>query len=284
MENKNNTIQARKKIFIVLKKLGIPLFGVCSFEKLEQDLISCRAKSRLPQHAKSVICMLFPYRVEIKKRNLSRYAVIRDYHDVVMGYLKKACSSLQKEYPNSQFVPFCDNSPIPEKKAAILSGLGVIGDNQLLINQEYGSYVFIGEIVTDLLIQADDAEAKGCLHCGACGKSCPTGALLEDGFQKENCLSFLTQKKKELTYQEEQWIKKGGSIWGCDICQDCCPFNQTAKTTKIKEFLEGLHPIIKIGDYDRLQNRAFAWRPKTVIERNLRILAQKSEDTSKGNK
>lgn len=256
----------------IIKNHGIEYFGICPFEAVKNSLIECRAKERLPENSKSIICMLFPYYLDIKEKNISRYAIVRDYHLVVGEILKSISKSLKEKYVDYNFECFCDNSPIPEKRAAALAGLGVIGDNKLLINTKYGSWVFIGEIVTDMPIKYSSCKIEHCIHCGKCKENCPTGVLKLDKFDRNLCLSSITQKKKDLSKEEQKLIRSSGCAWGCDICQECCPLNKDAKKTNIPEFLKNIHPKINIGDYDNLPDRAFAWRGKKVIERNISIL------------
>ena len=154
--------------------------GVCSFKHFENALIPCRAINRIPDNAKSVIVYLFPYYLSeenYKNINLSKYAVSEDYHIICGEYLKKAAAELSLLYPQNSFSCFCDNSPIDEVKAACLAALGVKGENSLFINEEYGSFCFIGEIVTDLELPCENGEIKGCIKCGKCKSTCINNAL-----------------------------------------------------------------------------------------------------------
>ena len=126
-----------------------PVYGFCDFEPFRDKLINCRAKGRLPEKAKSIIVMLFPYYLgkdEYKDINISRYAVVTDYHLAINRAVENGLHELREAYPDEQFVFFTDNSPIPEVQAAMDAGLGVKGKNRLLINKEYGSWFFISEI------------------------------------------------------------------------------------------------------------------------------------------
>lgn len=251
-------------------------WGICDFSDVSGALINCRAKSRLPQKAESIIVYLFPYYLGeefYKNANLSKYAVPADYHEIAGEYLKKAAEQLKKAYPDFSFEWFCDNSPVPEVKAASLSGLGVVGQNGLLINEKYGSFVFIGEIVTDMRLSPSLKNEGRCLECGACRKACFGGALREENFNKDGCLSHLTQKKGELSPVTEDYIGKSGIIWGCDICQNVCPMNKNISVTPVKEFIETAIPRYKEGD--SISGRAFSWRGESVINRNLKIMCCK---------
>ena len=249
-----------------------PLWGVCRFSDIEDSLIECRAKSRLPENAATVIVACFPYLLpeeEYKDSNISKYAVVTDYHDVALSRLRKACNALSAIYPENTFTAFADNSPVPEVRAALHAGLGVRGRNSLLITEKYGSYVFIGEIVTDLVIDTKTTQIKSCTDCGACIKKCPARAITDNGISSERCLSSITQKKGDLSEEEKELMINCGCVWGCDICQDVCPMNRNAAFTQIEEFQRS--PIPVLTSKTDLAERAYAWRGRKVIERNLSI-------------
>lgn len=252
-----------------------PVYGFCDFEPFRDRLINCRAKSRLPENAKSIIVMLFPYYLGeqcYKNSDISRYAVVKDYHLAINAAVKSALQRLCEAYPDEQFVFFTDNSPIPEVRAAQLAGLGVIGKNRLLINRDYGSWFFISEIVTTVQLPAAKVEKTDCLNCGKCIAACPTHALSENGFQKDLCLSDITQRKGELTREQEDLIRKTGCAWGCDICQTVCPMNKNAKIMPSEIFLDGIEATART---DNISDRAYAWRGEKVIKRNLDIIGGK---------
>lgn len=237
--------------------------GICSFENIKDRLIDCRKKAEIPQNAKSVILFTFPYKVkEEKPLNISRYAAVSDYHTLAAEILNKYCQKLKETYKNNAFVSFADNSPVPEVYASVKAGLGVLGKNGLLITKEYGSFVFIGEIVTDLEIEAQNLN-KTCINCGVCEKVCPVS------LDKEKCLSKVTQQKK-ITKEEENLIKENDCVWGCDICSDVCPMNKGVKTTDIEEFITSYRNAYLSGEDTK--NRPYMWRGKEVIERNLKII------------
>lgn len=252
-----------------------PLWGICPFDKIKDSLIDCRAKSRLPQNPESVIIACFPYlldETEYKNCNVSKYAVVTDYHEVAVTRLEKAAEELRKIYPENQFSVFADNSPIPEVRAACSAGLGARGMNSLLITEKYGSYVFLGEIVTDLKINTNHTEYKSCIGCKKCIIACPSKAISETDFNEKACLSAVTQRKGELSAEEKKLMKECGCIWGCDICQDVCPMNKNAAKTEIEEFLSSANPYIS-ADCE-LSHRAYEWRGRKVIERNINICSE----------
>lgn len=261
-----------------MKDLKLPFsellpVGVCRFSDLSDSLFSCAAKRRLPENAKSVIVYLFPYYLGEKYYeglNISKYAVPEDYHIMASAYLNSAAQSLKHEHPEYTFECFCDNSPLNEVKAAVLAGLGVKGENSLLINEEYGSFCFIGEIVTDMPLKANDYKARECLKCMKCKALCPVNAIIEGKVQKKSCLSDITQRKGELTSEEKEIIARCGTAWGCDVCQDVCPMNKGIKVTPLKEFY--LTAKAHRAPGESIENSAFSWRGEKVINRNLEIL------------
>lgn len=257
-------------------------FGICSFEQI-LPCLECRAKQRIPQDAASVLVCLFPYYTgEHKERNISRYAMVTDYHMIAGEYLNRFCKALQEVFPQNQFEPFTDNSPIREVSAAFHAGLGRRGKNGLILHPKYGSYVFIGEVVTDLVLQPDQPLNPGeCIGCRKCQNVCPQGALQSDGSVcLERCRSHITQKKGELTDWEIGQIQDGGLIWGCDICNDVCPMNQEAKVlTPVPEFLESAVAVLDAQIAERLlKTRAYNYRGKKTILRNIQLLEGANED------
>lgn len=239
---------------------NIEFVGTCAFSFVENHLIECNAKKRLPKNSKTVILCLFPYAVkEQSPKSLSRYAAVPDYHNVCLEYLNRIIKNLKEAFPQNEFEAFVDNSPIPEVYAAARAGLGIKGENGLLINEKYGSFVFIGEIVTDLEIETKNFEIKSCSQCGKCKATCPVG------LDKAKCLSLLSQKKGTLSQDELKLLKDNNILWGCDICANVCPENKFEKT-KTLEFIEGYKDTY--SPLDNIEGRAFAWRGKKTIDRN----------------
>ncbi|MDD6478236.1 MAG: DUF1730 domain-containing protein [Oscillospiraceae bacterium] len=251
----------KQRIIEIITEVGIKDVGFCAFSQLEDKLIDCRAKNRIPQNAKTVITCLFPYKVrEAAPQNISRYAAVPDYHKVCGEYLRRACAEVSKYIDGYQFDFFIDNSPIPEVYAAAISGLGVIGKNGLLINKKYGSFVFIGEIITDLDLRLDNKTPKNCKDCGICMSVCPKGIL-------GDCLSNISQKKGELEAEELAALQKHNIVWGCDICSEVCPENKDAQITYIKEFIDGYRDKFCLGE--DISGRAYEWRGEKPVMRNL---------------
>lgn len=227
----------------------------------------------------TAIVFLIPYFTGAEEGNISLYARSLDYHLFCAELFPRICEKLSSVF-GGRFIGFADKSPIDEIDAAARGGLGVIGDNHMLINEKYGSFVFIGEVITDvapeaLSCDADGAfEPKSCPHCGECGKVCPKAAHGE-------CLSAVTQKKGELSAEEISYIGEYGSAWGCDICQTVCPLVKKAvssgNVTPIGFFYRDRINDISSGTLSRMSDedfkkRAFSWRGRGTVLRNLEIL------------
>jgi epoxyqueuosine reductase QueG len=257
-----------------MKRHDIEIYGFCPFiEAL--PLIECRAKARLPEFSETVIVCAFPYLIKDKgKRNLSYYASVTDYHTVVMNKLKSMAKELS-QLAGGIFEPFADSSPIREVSTAVKAGIGVLGDNNLLITEKYGSFVFIGEIVTDIRIQTDTIHNNTCLHCGMCSKRCPAKAVKNGIVNETICLSAITQKKGILSDDEIKLIRENKIAWGCDICQTVCPMNKNAHETYISEFINSAHHYLEKSEISaRIKTSAFNWRGKKTITRNIEILEE----------
>ncbi len=242
--------------------------GVCAFDPVKRPLLPCRAAARLPEGARSVIVVLFPYaHSSDAPRNISRYACVPDYHKAAGDVLRALSAALATAFEGEAFEPFMDNSPLPEVACAVAAGLGVRGDNSLLISDRYGSYVFIGCIVTTLALPCEE-QARECPHCGACATAC-VGACLPDA-RRDTCVSALTQKKGELAAHEIAYIQKGGLLWGCDACQEVCPLNR-GKEIAPHPCFTWYEPWLSEASLDDLTDKAYGWRGSAVLKRNLTL-------------
>ncbi|MCR5040467.1 MAG: DUF1730 domain-containing protein [Clostridia bacterium] len=247
--------------------------GVCSFGLVADKLLDVRSRERVPEGAASVICCLFPYYLgeeAYEGRNQSRYSVPADYHIVAREKLGAFCEKLALLYPGNVFVPFADSSPLPEVYCAVMSGLGVMGKNRLCINPEYGSWFFIGEIVTDAAFDPTPPEKTVCCGCGECLRACPTGALTDAGIDPEKCLSCLSQKKGELDAETARLMKKYNCAWGCDVCQEACPMNRGKKLSPVPEFYATAKAVFDPENAGG--DRAYLWRGKKTALRNAEVL------------
>ena len=229
---------------------------------------------------KTAIVMLFPYYTQKNdSANISLYCYSYDYHKIIQKYLNSISEFLKNEYKAEIYGKYSDISPYKDIDLATRAGLGIKGRNNLLINEKYGSFVFIGYIITNLDIEEDLPLKKTCLMCGKCLDSCPSGCLNDNNYSV--CLSHITQKKGELTSDEQNLLKKSNLIFGCDICQLVCPMN-TFKVTPLKEFKDNHIYVINKTMLQGLSNkrfkelysdRAFAWRGKNILLRNIDIIS-----------
>lgn len=176
---------------------------------------------------------------------ISRYARGRDYHKVIERKTRELVSRIQKRAGDNNRVDlkwFVDYGPFLERAYAEKAGLGYIGKNSMLINRQFGSWVFISEIVTNLELEADDPHTINhgrCASCRLCLDACPTGAIIGEGvIDSELCISYLTiERPSEISPALES--KMGELIFGCDICQEVCPHNSRAVPADHAELLSG---------------------------------------------
>ena len=189
---------------------------------------------------------------------IAKYAYGCDYHKVIEKKLKQLSKYiLEIGGPGTEVKSYVDTGPILEKAFAQEAGLGFFGKNTNLITREYGSWVFLASLITSLELEADAPHTGGCGSCRICIDACPTSALLGDGsLDARKCISYLTIETKDAEHPKELRSGIGEWAFGCDICQDVCPYNFRAKTTRHEE----LYPATigpRMGtwlDLERLEN------------------------------
>ena len=204
-------------------------------------------KRRQPQlilpGARSLICLALNYYTPHTHSDdpavgkISRYAWGRDYHRVLGKRLKALSLWLEAEY-DCQTRFYVDTGPIAEKPWAMQAGLGWIGKNSLLLTREFGSWIFLGEILTTLDLPADRPHTSHCGTCTRCLDACPTQAIVAPGTVDSNlCIAYHTLEShapelpEEIGRHQENWVA------GCDICQDVCPWNQRfAQPSDVEDF------------------------------------------------
>ena len=257
---------------------NIEYFGVLSMEDVRCTFPELITRDGITP--RSIIVYLVPY-YGGETVNLSRYAAARDYHLYIRGLNERLSDYLSLMAPGSQSRGYGDHSPIDERHAALILGLGAAGKNGLIINEKYGSYVFVGDMLTDIPPEYLSASApkaiKPCIGCGKCISACPTGIL---GGAGDDCLSAITQKKGELSEREIALMRKYNTAWGCDECQTACPYNRERVMSPIPFFLEDRIEELSSAtlaslDKAAFSSRAFAWRGRKTIERNIEILNKK---------
>ena len=253
----------------ILSMHNIYHFGCVSFQHL--NILDVRSKARIPQNCTGAIAIIFPYfNNNAFTGNISAYCAVADYHTVVGAQLKSICEKLAEKYPQHSFVPFVDASPVDEVDICVKAGLGVKGVNSLLITPQYGSYVFIGEILTTLPLETTCFENKGCLDCGLCKKACPGGAITT-GVCTEKCASHISQKKGQLIEAETDILARAHTVFGCDICQKVCPMNRNIQQTE-NLFADDIFSTVTAENVEKIyKSRPFGWRGLKVLQRNLEI-------------
>jgi len=169
---------------------------------------------------------------------IAKYAYGKDYHDVLKNKLKIVADEAIQQFGDFNYRAFTDSAPLPDRHLAKKSGLGWIGKNTLLINKDIGSFFFIGHLFLDIKLENDKFEIQEdlCKDCDKCLKACPTQALFEPyKMDATKCLSYQTIENKDA--QKDIPPKNfRGYIYGCDICQDVCPFNKKPISNNIDEF------------------------------------------------
>lgn len=228
-----------------------------------------------------------PYRSGYPR--IARYALGRDYHKVIRGKLRKLQLWLEEQYPNSEHRACVDSAPIMERDFAQLAGLGWFGKNTMIINSKRGSWFLFGSLLSSVQFEADTVSTGGCGTCRACIDACPTGAIIHRNerwqVDASSCISYLTIESKG-KIDEDLSQKIGHWTFGCDICQEVCPFNQTrdsqperAKTTEVPDFLKRRDwpslqelSVIQEDEWDRLTQGSPVRRAGlSGIRRNARI-------------
>ncbi|UJF15202.1 tRNA epoxyqueuosine(34) reductase QueG [Jeotgalibaca sp. MA1X17-3] len=248
-------------------------------ERIYPDLIFDQPKSILS------ICLAYPSkplekaeRVKGERRgSFARASWGVDYHDILRDKMDQLVSFMQEKVPSARFKPMVDTGELIDTVVAQRAGVGFIGRHGLLITEEFGSYVYLGEIVTDIYFEPDEPGEFGCGECTRCVTSCPTGAILGNGeLNPILCLSFQTQTKGSMP--EEFRSKIGHVIYGCDICQQACPYNR-GKNFHLHPEMEPepdretplLQPFLTISNREfkeRYGVLAGSWRGKKPLQRN----------------
>lgn len=179
---------------------------------------------------KSAIVVIKNYKNTTQKHlegnnKVARYAAGIDYHWVIGDALQLLCDRIQTTFPGVHTFYGVDSRPLPERTLAILAGIGFRGKNSMIIRPKLGSYFFIGVILTTAELPIDSPLLGGCGTCTRCIDACPTAAIGSDGsFNMTACISYKTIEHKTPMTNEEADTADGW-VFGCDICQEVCPFN-----------------------------------------------------------
>ncbi len=259
----NNTGLYTKIIKRIAAELGFHSCGIAKAQKLDEDAkrladylnagyhgemnymenhFEMRTDPRiLVPGCKSVISLMYNYFPEQKQEEgipkISKYAYGTDYHNVIRKKLKQFFYRIENEIGKVEGRAFVDSAPVLEKSWAARSGLGWIGKHSCLIAKQQGSFFFIAELIVDLELEYDTPINNYCGSCTRCIDACPTAAILPDKIlDASKCISYLTIELRdkipnELSGNSEGWI------FGCDICQDVCPWNRFSKPHHESSFL-----------------------------------------------
>ncbi len=273
--------------------LGRGLHGSMSYMENHFDLRVDPTK--LVPGAKTVITLLknyYPSQAISGENKISKYAWGKDYHLVIKQQLKGLIAELQTKIGAFNGRGFVDSAPVLERTWAQRTGLGWIGKNGNLITKESGSFFFIATLITDLELNFDDPFVKDyCGSCKRCIESCPTQAIMPDKtINGSKCISYFTIELKNEIIPDEQKGKFRDWMFGCDICQDVCPWNRFSKPHNETEF----SPIAEVlnfttKDWEALSEEAFKKIFKNSplsrakhkgIQRNLKFLNTTSSQPS----
>lgn len=287
----------------IAKKIGIDVIGftdVVDYRYLEELLVSRKDKglnsefeeqdiikrldaTNILPGCKSIIAIALPYAEGYKKSQapykglLSVVSYEEDYHKKVKRYLENLAAEMKKKF-NFEYAVCVDTTPLVDREICKNAGIGHYGKNSLLINENFGSFINLGYLLTDIEIQCDKMKTVDiCNDCNICIKSCPNNAILKNGtIDAKRCVSGLTQTKRYIPVDYRKKMKN--QIYGCDMCQLVCPKNKKTldkETNNDYESLElNLEELLKITNAEfeeKYGNLSGSWRGKNVWKRNALI-------------
>ncbi|WP_159721482.1 tRNA epoxyqueuosine(34) reductase QueG [Enterococcus sp. CSURQ0835] len=313
----------KEKIIAESKRLGIDKIGFASAEPFSALEASLREQKRLGhtsgfehpvieerldpektfEDPQTIIAIALAYPTKLhaelptdeKRGAFARASWGVDYHDILRERLNQLIEFIKGEAESEaqraqwRFKPEVDTGELIDVAVAQRAGLGFIGRNGLLITEEFGSFVYLGEVVTNIKFEVDEPVPFGCGECTRCVKACPTQALLGDGrMNAQRCLSYQTQTKGELPETYRKKIRN--VIYGCDICQLVCPYNKGKDFhfhSEMEPIAAEVYPPLK--PLLALSNRAFkqqfghlagSWRGKKPLQRNALVALANLGDQS----
>ena len=268
---------------------------------MERDTVERTDPRLLFPEARSVVVVAMNYYTPHKHTDdpatgkISRYAWGDDYHRVVGGRLKSLLAWIKEQWPVAEGKTCVDIQPVMDKAWAVRAGLGWIGKHTNLITRDYGSWVFIGELLVNLELEYDTERVED--HCGSCTlclDACPTGAITEPYVVDSNkCISYATIELRAPEIPEGVAANLDGWLYGCDICQDVCPWNRFEQPTDEQSFEPRPGNVsAKLTDILELSPDAYAERFRhsaikraklTGLQRNARAL-KRSRTSDQGNR
>jgi epoxyqueuosine reductase len=250
--------------------------------------------SRLVPGARSVITLLLNYFPAVQQPSeapqFAKYAYGKDYHEVIRGKLKELLAKIKAGIGEVEGRGFVDSAPVLERSWAVRSGLGWVGKNGNLLNKQAGSFFFIATLIVDIELEYDAPFAGDyCGTCRRCIDACPTEAILPDKVvDGSKCISYFTIELKDLLIPDEMKGKFDNWAFGCDTCQDVCPWNRFSKPTR--EIAFSPVPAIlnfRTSDWEELTEEGFKeiFRHSPVkrakysgLRRNLRFLRNETDE------
>ncbi|HLR34450.1 MAG TPA: tRNA epoxyqueuosine(34) reductase QueG [Tissierellales bacterium] len=253
--------------------------------EFEEDNINKRIDPKVTlENCKTIIVLGLSYNIDYHEKvdfklkgSLSKSSWGIDYHLVLKEKMENLIEEIKK-IKDFDYKYFVDTGPLIDREIAKNAGIGYYGKNCSIINDEYGSFIFIGYILTSLDIDFRPVEAKNhCGECTLCFKACPTGALKEPfRLNPKRCISYLTQTKDNIPYELRD--KMGVKIYGCDTCQMVCPKNKDVKKGSNEYFIpRETKGCVNIEEILKMSNREFkekygkmagSWRGKNILKRN----------------
>lgn len=263
----------------------------------EHKVIEERIHPKLSlESAKTVIsiAVAYPHKLPVKapKTNYKRGKITPnswglDYHHVLQDKLNRLAQGIEKLTENFEYKGMVDTGALVDTAVARRAGIGFIGKNGLVISKEFGSYMFLGELITNLDIEPDQPVDYDCGDCRRCLDACPTSCLIGDGtMNARRCLSFQTQDKGMMDMEFRKKIKT--VIYGCDICQISCPYNKGINNPLATDIDPELAEP-ELIPFLELSNKSFkeqfgmiagSWRGKNILQRNAIIALANSHDRS----
>lgn len=277
------------KDYLIIKKKND------KYTEFEEENLEKRTNPKLIlPNCKSIIVIGISYNLDYKlekginiKGNLSKSSWGLDYHKVLKNKMEELIYEIKKK-KDFQYKYFVDTGPLVDRELAKKAGIGYYGKNCSIINKDYGSFIFLGYILTDLEIEKNSIIIEeDCKDCTLCIQACPTNALESPyTLNPRRCISYLTQTKDIIP--EELRHKMGIKIYGCDTCQLVCPKNKGVKRSTHSEFIPlKTKGIVNIEELFNMSNRQFkekyghmagSWRGKNILKRNAIIALGNMKD------
>lgn len=251
------------------------------------------------RNAKTMIAIALAYPSKLKPAPRSKPGAYRgifcraswgeDYHQVLRKKLSALEAFIQEKVPHAQTKSMVDTGPLSDRAVAERAGIGWSGKNTSILTEEFGSWVYLGEMITDLYLPPDQPVTEGCGDCNLCIEACPTGALVGPGqLNAQSCIAFLTQTKGWIPMKYRK--KLGNRLYGCDTCQIVCPKNKGKHFAHHEEFRPDpekvkplLTPLLKMSNrsfQETFGKMAGSWRGKKPIQRNAIIALGHFRDAS----